>query len=279
MGWKKERGAIAKVVVFLVQGVMGWKKEIGAIVRVVVFLVLGFSILWLAKTTFRIQDNVVLVSLLLIPVLLYLIFSGKLQEFSAGGVSAKFNDAAQKSVFKDEVNVEPLDTHIVQKEGRSGLERYLAAQFSITDEYIVLTLILGNERQNSYYKNSGILDYLSILSRYPTFKFLVFLNRGDEVFAYLSVRKAMSILEAETSHGNESDLFAIAINEGQKNKLLYDYKLIRPTIFNTDTNLGALEKMTEKKMNSCIVTDEKHKLKGIVEREQILSKLILAMTK
>src|SRR5579859_4352348 len=118
-------------------------KGFSAIAQSILFLVLGFLILWIANTKFHIQQDAVLVILVLIPVLLYLILSDKLQEFSAGGVSAKFN-ATQKQVIKDE-NVEPLEIVPLEKGDMSRLRPYLARLRSLhsTGEYAALTVTLG----------------------------------------------------------------------------------------------------------------------------------------
>jgi hypothetical protein len=258
---------------------MNWKpliKGFGAILGSILFLVFGFIVLWIAKTKFNIQQDAILVSLVLIPVFLYLILSGKLQEFSAGGVSAKFNDAAQKQVIKDE-NVEPLQIKPLPKGDMKFLKDYLAYLSSHRTEYVALAVILGHDYSHNY-TNVGLLEYLEKMSSYPNFKFLIILDQAEAVFAYAPVSQAIQILKAETAEEKGHGPFTTAINEGRKNTLL-DYELIKPTVLTTDTNLKALEKMTERKMEALIVTDEKRMLKGLVEREQLLSKLILAMAK
>lgn len=257
---------------------MNWKllmKGFQPILGAILFLVLGFFVLWIAKTALNIQQDAVLVSLLLIPAILYLIFSGKLQEFSAGGVSAKFNDAAQKPLSKDATKVEPLEVEDLPKGNLPDLERFLA-HFPTT-EYVVLKVLLGNAEIRRRYRNEALLKYLQTLSRYPNFKFLVVMDQAKTVFAYISVNRTIRILEAELTSGENR--FTAAINEGQRDQLLNYYGLMKPTLFTTDTNLKALEQMTEKNTDALIVIDEDRMLKGVVEREQILSKLMLALRK
>lgn len=245
----------------------------------VLFLVLGFLTLWLAKVMLKTQQDAVLVAILLIPILAYLILSGKLLEFNAGGVSAKFNAAAQKPFFnKDEMSAKPVNvesTEALMKGGREELERYLRNLSSSRDtKYFVLAVMLRPDRIR--YRDEALLIYLKVLSRYQNFRFLVVLNQKEEVFAYISAWRAIQILEAE-QHLTEN--FARAISEGQEDKLLNYYGLVEMVALTTETNLEALEKMTANRMDALIVADENHKLKGIVEREQLLSKLILAATK
>ena len=63
------------------------------------FLAFGLLTLWIMRSMLLMQQDAVLVAILLVPVIVYLILSGKLLEINAGGVSAKFNDAAQRPLF------------------------------------------------------------------------------------------------------------------------------------------------------------------------------------
>lgn len=66
-------------------------KEAQAIGLSVLFLALGLFTVWFIKTALGIQGDAVFVSLCLVPILAYLIISGRLSEFRAGGLEAKFN--------------------------------------------------------------------------------------------------------------------------------------------------------------------------------------------
>jgi|SRR5579859_687639 len=268
-------------------------KGFSAIAQSILFLVFGFLILWIAKTKFNIQQDAVLVILVLIPVLLYLILSDKLQEFSAGGVSAKFNAVAQRQIVKDE-GLELLEIKLLMKESRSALPRYLQELRSHPEKYFTLAVKLGQP-----YDCEVLLQFLKAMSRFPNFKFFIVLEQGHdtdgeehndkirretgeetgEVFAYASVSRAIQILRKEQGEANRESSFVADIAREQKKSLLKFYELIKPDVFTTDTNLKALEKMTEEKMDVLIVTDKNHILKGFVEREQLLSKLMLAITK
>jgi hypothetical protein len=74
------------------------RKEIPAILASILFLALGFVAIWLTKSVLKISGDSVFVSLLFVPILVYLIFSGRLKEIRApGGLEAKFAEVAQKS--------------------------------------------------------------------------------------------------------------------------------------------------------------------------------------
>jgi predicted transcriptional regulator len=60
---------------------------------------------------------------------------------------------------------------------------------------------------------------------------------------------------------------------------LFSYPgVVRKTISTASTNAEALREMMVKNLEALVVTDEDNRLKGIAEREQILTKMVLDMT-
>jgi len=243
----------------------------------IVFLLLGLLTLWFMRSILNMQQDAVLVAILLVPVLIFLILSGKLLEINAGGVSAKFSNAAQKPFLNEgEINTVPMEEEQIARVMKQGLEYLQTWLQSINgSRYIVLTVTLGN----MMYRDLALLDYLRALSQYRALTFLVILEQNQEIFAYTTGWQAIQILELHR-RGNLPlhDDFVMAISEGRKDVLLR-YGLVQETVKTTETNISILQKMTDLNIDVLIVTDEHRKLKGVVERTQILSKLILALTK
>jgi predicted transcriptional regulator len=79
-----------------------------------------------------------------------------------------------------------------------------------------------------------------------------------------------------TSLGRSEELVKV-LNEGRQE--LYSYPgVVRKTISTASTNAEALREMMSKNLEALVVTDEDNRLKGIAEREQILTKMVLDMT-
>ena len=101
---------------------------------------------------------------------------------------------------------------------------------------------------------------------------------------WLIDRQAIQILELEEIMAERGRIgqfytgFVTAINQDLRGELLR-YGLMKTTVKPEDTNISVLKKMTELKTNVLIVADDDHMIKGVVEREQVLSKLMLALTK
>lgn len=254
--------------------------EVRALLISIIFLILGFLIIWIFRSLLKLQQDAVLIAILLVPVLIYLILSGKVLEINAGGVSAKFKVAADEPVFsKDKFganSIEARGIEITEKLNPRELPRILQSMGN--SMFITLTVKIG--KGQNFYRAGAIWEYLHELANLQPFIFLVILDSNDKVFAYLTNWHAIRILERERPYDEEfpqdKDRFVNAINLGREN-VLQGYGLITITLKTTDTNIFALEKMTELNMDALIVTDEDGKLKGVVERGQILSKLLLSL--
>lgn len=242
----------------------------------ILFLALGFLALWLTKNVLKIEQDVVLACVAVIPILVYLIFSGRLSEVSLpGGTSLKLFEALQRPLSTENKfntkQVEVEEAYVIEKKEVELLERRPPDDYA---KYIMLTMVLG---RRTYYDNEAILKYLKVLSQFRNFKFLVILDDDGKVFAYMFVWQARQFLEKEVQR--HRDDFAEFINNGYKQGLMRRYELISETVRTTDTNMTALEKMARLKTDAIVVTDENNMLKGVVEREQIISEFILAIAK
>ncbi len=238
-----------------------------------------------------------LIAILLVPVLIYLILSGKLLQLDAGGVSAKFNNAAQKPLIdKDGINNIPLEIEPVTPDEKMGegelpaLLRKKAEKLQQMDIERRSGSLIVTVRLHSYYDDRALLYYLQGLSRFRNFTYLVIFDEGQEVFAYTSAWCAIQILQLELELKDEQENsymmqryreifgrgFVEAIKEGNT-EALSRYALSRVRVRSADKTLDVLKMMTELNMNELIVTDENDRLKGIVQREQVLSRFILAV--
>lgn len=243
-----------------------------AILVAILFLGLGFVAVWLSMEFLKLEGDAVLVSLLLLPIIVYLIFSGRLGELRVGSLEAKFVNVARESVELAAETVEPSpdDMQIVEKMGRKELER----QIERLDESksIILTLTLGKE---GYYNRDILLRYVEALLQYRTFRFVVILDREKKFVAYIPSWAMLQILRVEAL-GYE---FVSMINSGNVRELRQYRGVITRTISTKSTNADALREMTAQDLEALVVIDDDRRLKGVVEREQLLSKLLLAMVR
>jgi CBS domain-containing protein len=126
-----------------------------------------------------------------------------------------------------------------------------------------------------HYTPEAMSKYVQALSSSRNFKFVVFLDHDERFLAYIPSWAFRNILNTP-SMGQE---FVRVINEGILQKLLSYPGIVQTTITTSTTNAEALRQMAEKNIGALVVTDKNNRLKGVTEREQVLSKLMLALVK
>jgi len=255
-----------------------WPQEMRAFGASIIFLLIGLLALLMAKFALKIDQDAVLVTILLVPVLIYLILSGQLKEIRGpGGLGAIFNDAAHRPSLvirqQDSEWMDVADMVALESKDPPALKRQLY-ELSRARRHIVLTVTLGNKQE---YYDPGLMAYfLKILLEYRSFRFLVILDESKEVFAYISGWRAIKIINFEKEISGQDSPFVTAINRRDKDSLRR-YELIEETVKITDSNENILEKMMKSRLDALIVTYPDGMLKGVVQREQVLSELMLAL--
>lgn len=135
-------------------------------------------------------------------------------------------------------------------------------------------MILEIGRSN-YYGRDAALKYLEVLSQFRNFNIVVFVDKKQRFLACMSSR-ALKELLGKQRLGEE---FIEAINEGDLSELLRYPGLLRYTIHPKSTNAEALDEMMRQNLKSLLVIDENDHLVGVVEREQVLSRMMLSLVK
>ncbi len=235
-------------------------------------LVLGFIVVWLARTVIESVDSSVLIALILLPLFVYLSASGKLAEFKApGGIEAKFAQAAEESVSPASETVAYDDPQIIAKEGVRNLIERKAKEID-ESKPIVMTMSIGGQAQ---YNPPDVEQYLSVLSQFRNFKFVLFLDRDENFVAYMPSWALKQLLQVPDLAWE----FLDTVNQGQIAQVLRYPGVVKKTISTRSTNAEALREMLEQNIEALVVIDEQRKLRGVVEREQVLSRMMLSLVR
>lgn len=281
---RRPRGALRdRAREHLGEGVTLLKGELGPWIVPLVVLGVGVLILW-AITRFINQTDttvgdVVLVLLLVMPILIYAIISGKLTELKGpGGVEAKFAAVATTPVAgtasHDSVSIDELLT-VSANTGREQLGKRLQTFTEV--QPIVMTITLGVD---SYKTGSdeehlkSLRAYVAQLSRSRNFALVAFLDASNDFVAYMPSWVVKNRLDDED---RARELFSV-IKEANQEKLLAYPGAVREKISPASTNDEALHKMVASNLDVIVVVDENNRLKGVVEREQVLTRMVLALT-
>jgi CBS domain-containing protein len=259
---------------------------------IVPLLVLGFGVfvLWtitrfVNQTETSIGD-VVLASLLVMPILIYAIVSGKLTELKGpGGVEAKFTAAATTPVAEtashdavsfDELLTVPADSGQDQLDkGQEQLGKRVRRFTEVQPIVLVITIGGDNYRKGSEHKHiESLQTYVAQLSRSRNFSLVAFLDKYNNFVAYMP----SWVINNRLSDDHRAKEFFDVIKQGDRQKLFEYPGILHDTISPNAPNSEALRKMLTSNLDTIVVVDENNRLKGVIEREQVVSKMVLALT-
>jgi CBS domain-containing protein len=231
------------------------------------FLLLGLGVVWFARKIAGINDGAVLSVLVIIPALLYVVLRGDLAELRGpGGWGATFR------VTKATVNfgAQSLDTlgdpQLLAKGSISDLDRRI--QTLDRDQPVLMTVTLGE-----HYTQTAMTTYLEKLAHLPRFNLVAFLDGSGRFIGCASPAGLLSLMQDEelaysfleaVKHKNEAQVFRYP-------------GMLKSVIPAETTNSEALEAMSAYGLSALAVVGDDRRVKGVVEREQLMSKLVLSL--
>ncbi|MBD2060511.1 CBS domain-containing protein [Oculatella sp. FACHB-28] len=245
-------------------------KDIKAAITAFIFVLLGFLVVAVSKKVIGTDSDPIVITLLLLPIVMYSICSGRLGEVKVGEVEAKFQSL--KDQAKDSISSELKSEQVAI----NNVQMYIVDDYNnLKDmddrtENIILTISLGKD-----YQPITCLKYVkNLLSRYINFKYVVFLDTSGKFIAYTTAKAILQLLES-----GDAKRFVEAINSNQVYDLIRCPGVVRAKVSIDESNLNALEKMVKENLDAIVVVDEDNMLAGIVEQEHITSKLLLELAK
>ena len=239
----------------------------------VLFILLGLGVLWLADEALGLGGDAVLISLLVLPALLYLALSGMLTEITGpGGVGAKFKEVAHASWQ----SLEEEDVEMVTKSGLEELRR-LRATLPHKHRPIVLTLTAGH-----LYDLAEMKSYAETLGAMRRFLAVVFENSDGILIGYMRAPRFEALMRsgaADAGFADPSKQFVEDLSRPTAPQLLVTSPgVISETLPVGATNREALEMMTHRGLEVLALVDNAGRCAGVVERSQVISNLVLAST-
>lgn len=246
-------------------------KERTAIASAIGTLVVGIIVVYVMKMYLALEGDNLFVSLLLIPVVIYLVLSGRLSELRAGGFEMVFNQALKETVMPSPSSIElPIDPlEAVEKGGYSPLQETMRRLSSFRDtKPVTLTLNLGRG-----YFDEAILLYISSLSQFPSFKFVVLLNEINKVVGYFLVNTFLQIIQND----DISQRFISSIRNADLEELNNFPGIITETVSPNASNIEALEILQKGDYDALLVVDDNRNLRGVVQRDKIIGNMLLSM--
>jgi len=247
----------------------GLRRALSAAAEASFFLLLGLGVVWFARKVADVQDGAVLAVLVIVPALLYLALRGNLAELRGpGGWAATFVRVARTRVSAaGEALDVSQDVQIIQKESMIGLTNRVSTLQP--DQPILMTMTLGQG-----YTVADVQGYLQTLSQFPHFRLVVLLDGSGVFIGCISPAELAGLMRSQALSGS----FLGAVARGDAREVRSYPGMLRQIVPTSATNADALSAMTANNLGAIAVLDEDRRLRGVVEREQLVSKLVLSLT-
>jgi len=243
------------------------------IILVVLFLVLAILAVWAVRDVIGMTlDSKALIGLLFSVIvalaIVYALLTGQFEQLKTP--VGEFNAMKTRAVQSDHATIEASirEPEVIEKEAVSSLlPRLQSADQSVP---LVLTMHLG---RTGYYGREALLVYLETLMQLRNFRFVIIVRENGSFAAYIPAWAARRIVESPAL----GDEFVGLINRGDMNKLRQFPGIIAASLPSSASNLEALKEMKMRNLEALVVIDKDGKVRGVVEREQLLSEFVLAL--
>jgi CBS domain len=227
--------------------------------------VLAFAVA-LAISRMTVGDSATFIALLLTPLLVYGVASGKIQEFSApGGWGAKFREAAQATVTPTgltSLNEAIQRFDVIEKGGLAQLEGL--GQRLQRDKPIALSFQLGQQN----YDVDTAIKYIEFLLLADSEMTVLILDSNHHFVAMTEGTTMLTLLR------NQGPQIKSALAIGNKDFFVTLPGFHTNSIKATDSNAVALEKMRQQNARFIVVVDDQGTPTGVVKRDDIVSRLL-----
>jgi len=241
-----------------------------ALVAALGFVSFGLALSIFVKVEAPAIGDAFLIAVLVMPLLSYLILSERLVEFQGpAGIGGKLRQAGKTPVMPL-VRIAVRELMVVPKGNRAQLSDALHYVSQTSDLPIVLTLRLGQQDYTSWMFD----QYIAQLNRYRGFAFVVVIDEADRVIAYLPA----DLLQLPTIR-NEGLLAQLLFNIGQHNVSYVRHfpEMLTETVGDESTIFEALKVMDRHKLRRALVVTTDQLLVGIVDREDLVVQLLMAV--
>ena len=248
---------------------------------ILIFSLLAFAaviglLVWLRTSTdnkVEIKNSDIILGLL--PVVLILFLSGKIESFEFGDlkVKAAFEQASSKEINSQVNLLQGIPVRELESDTKQSVNKIPQLIRNKTES---LEFRLGH---GGYYW-SAIRDYFAALRSHSLLKYVIVNNNDGTFFGMFEAGQLVNYLEAERSNARYAE-FEKFLNESDGDALLELPGFIGSdrAVSNNADRSNALTKMESNNLNFLPVINDAKRLQGIVERSRLTASLILDVTK
>jgi CBS domain-containing protein len=249
------------------------ERDLIAAVTAVLFAVLGFAAIYVVAKVADVTDGAVLAVILVVPPLLYLMLSGRVNEFKGpGGLELRLSEVANQTIpmHGTETRGSALAYEELRAVETGRRESFLRRIHDITPkEPVILTLTLGSDSING----EAAANYARGLTQFPRFRFVAILDSGGHLISYMDERAFRHLVEADVVDAQE---LLNNIEHSNVGEIRSSAGMISETVTPGTNIADALREMERLRLNALLVTED-GQVKGIVERERLANALLLSL--
>jgi glycosyltransferase involved in cell wall biosynthesis len=213
-----------------------------------------------------------------IPVLLYLIFAGRISGFKGWDIEIQFSQSYQKPVFYRDAAIAYIPVEVMEKRNLSYLFEIIQRIPQNKDKIPVLTIEIGRK---NYYNKNILEEYLENLIKYSYIRYVVFI-RNDIFQGYIDAKQLLYNLKGLTvkrpadrdvleENPEEGELIIQYIENGEVENIQGASKRYIAKYF---SNKQALTRMDEWKTSEIAITDDQQKFVGFTNKETIAASIL-----
>ncbi|BEQ13330.1 hypothetical protein [Desulfoferula mesophila] len=249
------------------------------------FLVAGLLVAWLAGSVLGLKQESVIIAIFLLPVLLYLVFTGQIENLKGpGGWEAKFRKEASQPMEK-KVADQKMETEKANQIDKASVSR-LFEQLEQSDPSLPFLLNIQmpapravdenrdpREETHSPFDSEIMIDYLRKLEQWGELAFVVFLAPEGRPLGYVGPE----VLLEHLKNNQNRAVFMNRLNQGDRTAPFLLPSLHTQFLPAQATQSQALRSMLELRMKDMLVQDSQGRILGLANREQLTGAMLLSL--
>jgi CBS domain-containing protein len=254
------------------------RAQISRFAGALTFVALGLLIIWFTKAVIGVTGDALFVAELFVAVLVFLILSGQISEFTAGGVTAKFRELADERLTPENAPTIEAEEAVIIRKGPVEALRRLRRQGVDEGRALILSLTLGGSlrgARRSRYDREAIREYLQTLAGFGRFRFVVFVQPDGRLIGYVR----QEVLAQALEDPRVGDQLIRAINAGDEVRVLSLPGIMTTPLTTRTSNAEALDRMAELNLEAMVVVDGDTRPVGFIERERLSSQMLAAIAR
>lgn len=207
------------------------------------------------------------VTVLLLPLALYLLLSDRVTELRGPGFVLKLKELSRRAVGEELIAKANTAFINVVKGGAEELKQFLAGSPPQAASPLVLALTMGNT-----YTYQGLKTWIEgLLARYPRFGLLVVVDKSQAVLCVSTPEKVLGSDQADV------EAFLALLTVSDLTSLAQSLMCLGKPLSKRASYIEALKAMTAAEASSWPVTGPGNKLVGVLERESVTAEILLAI--